>query len=90
MTHTYAAAHGRRYRYYVCRQRGQAACPARSVSARLIEESVLTQLQVRLGGDQAAVGKQGEIETWVRRLVERVSYDGMTGGVRLQLATIDS
>ena len=91
MAHTYAAAHGRRYRYYVCRrprQRTGVACPTRAVSARVIEESVVTQLQQRLGEGQTR--EPSEMENLVRRLVERVSYDGMTGGVQLRLATIDS
>ena len=90
MAHTYAAAHGRRYRYYVCRrprQRTGAACPTRAVSAPVIEESVVTQLQQRLGAGQAWAS--GEMEDLVRRLVERVSYDGLTGGVQLRLATLD-
>jgi hypothetical protein len=91
MAHTSAAAHGRRYRYYVCRRPRQstgAAFPTRAVSARAIEESVVTQLQQRLG--PGPTRKPTEMEDLVRRLVERVSYDGMTGGVQLRLATIDS
>ena len=92
MAHTYATAHGRRYRYYRCRRphlHGRGACPTRAVSARLIEESVVTQLRL-LGGERGLAWEPSEMESWVRRLVERVSYDGMTGGVSLQLATIDS
>jgi site-specific DNA recombinase len=92
MAYTYAAAHGRQYRYYVCRRphpRDPRRCPARAVSARVIEESVVAQLQLRLGGGPS-LWEHSEIEGLVRRLVERVTYDGMTGGVQLQLATIDS
>jgi len=52
MAHTYTAAHGRRYRYYVCRrahQRGRVGCPTRAISARAIEDSVVQQLRLRLG-----------------------------------------
>lgn len=89
MAHTYAAAHGRRYRYYVCRRshrEDRLPCPAKAVSARAIEESVVQQLQRRLG---RAPARPLEMEGWIRRLVERVSYDGTTGGVKLRLATID-
>jgi site-specific DNA recombinase len=93
MAHTCADAHGRRYRYYVCRrphQRGRVGCPTRAVSARVIEESVVTQLRVTMGGKPGNSWKPAEIENLVRRLVERVSYDGITGGVSLRLATIDN
>jgi hypothetical protein len=63
-------------------------CPAKAVSAPVIEDSVVQQLQERLGR-KSALGKHPEMEGWVRRLVERVSYDGTTGGVKLRLATID-
>jgi site-specific DNA recombinase len=91
MTHNYAAAHGREYRYYVCRRfhgEQRLRCPAKAVSAPVIEDSVVQQLQERLGR-KSALGKHPEMEGWVRRLVERVSYDGTTGGVKLRLATID-
>jgi site-specific DNA recombinase len=92
MAHTYTAAHGRRYRYYVCRrahQTGRVGCPTKAVSARAIEESVVTQLRLTLGGEKTRPWN-GEIADLVHRMVERVSYDGTTGGVSLRLATIDS
>jgi site-specific DNA recombinase len=92
MAHTYTAAHGRRYRYYVCRrahQRGRVGCPTKAISARAIEDSVVQQLRQRLGGEKRQPW-EGEIGDLVRRMVERVSYDGTTGGVSLRLATIDS
>jgi site-specific DNA recombinase len=92
MAHTYAVAHGRQYRYYVCRQphqKGLARCPVRAVAATAIEQSVLAQLQQQVGG-KAGLWESGEMKDFVRKLVEHVSYDGITGGVRLRLATIDS
>src|ERR1700680_3074286 len=92
MAHTYTAAHGRRYRYYVCRrahQRGRVGCPTKAISARAIEDSVVQQLLQWLGGEKRQPW-EGEIGDLVRRMVERVSYDGTTGGVSLRLATIDS
>lgn len=59
MAHTYAAAHGRQYRYYVCRrphQRDPQRCPTRPVSAQVIEESVVAQLKLRFGGKPGAWG----------------------------------
>ena len=89
MAHTWANAHGRHYRYYVCRH-NRAACPARPVSARVIEDSVVTQLRLRMNGKLGPVSELCDLNQAVRGLVERVSYDGLTGGVKLQLATIDS
>ena len=92
MTHTYGNAHGRRYRYYVCpRQTAgtQSRCPARAVPAQVIEDSVITQLRLRLSRESGAQSNSIEIEALVQRLVQRVSYDGLTGGVQLKLATID-
>ena len=89
MAHTWANAHGRQYRYYVCRQ-NRAACPAKPVSARVIEDSVVTQLRLRMHGKLGPVSESSDLNRAVRGLVERVSYDGLTGGVKLQLATIDS
>jgi site-specific DNA recombinase len=51
MVATYAAKEGQRYRYYVCqaaRQMGWKACPTKSVSAVLIEDSLVSQLRMRL------------------------------------------
>jgi site-specific DNA recombinase len=91
MTHTYGAARGRRYRYYRClRQPDGRQCPGRAVPAPVIEESVLTQLRLRLGREREAVWQHGAAESLVRRVVERVRYDGLTGAVQLQLLRIDS
>jgi site-specific DNA recombinase len=58
MVATYSAKGARRYRYYVCqsaRQNGWQSCPTKSVSAALIEDSVVTQLrdQMRLDKTRA-------------------------------------
>ena len=61
MTLTYGAAHGRRYRYYVCRSaenEGGTRFPARAVSAPVIEESVVAQLRLRLGRAAAYMIRQ--------------------------------
>jgi hypothetical protein len=99
MIATYTAKHGRRYRYYVCqaaRQNGWASCPTKSVSAALIEESVVAQLRIALSTDQTRdrldlsetgwhAFLQGNPTEVVRSLVEQIGYDGTTGGVRLKL-----
>jgi len=88
MAHNYGTARGQRYRYYRCpRQQNGLRCPARAVPARVIEESVLSQLRRRLGRERDAAV---DVDGLVRRVVERVRYDGLTGGVQLQLARMDS
>jgi site-specific DNA recombinase len=92
MSQTIAAAHGRQYRYYSCRRPHQgmgAACPGRAVPAHILEQSVIAQLRLRLGRERQPVWEDGDRETVVRRLVERVTYDGATGGVQLRLASVD-
>jgi site-specific DNA recombinase len=97
MVVTYTAKGDRRYRYYVCRvarRQGWSACPTKSVPARTIEESVVTQLRAALNVDGArqqlgvsdadwlALG-EGNPENLVRAIVERVTYDGISGAVSL-------
>jgi site-specific DNA recombinase len=93
MSQTIAAAHGRQYRYYACRRPHQgigAGCPGRAVPAHILEQSVIAQLRLRLGRERQPVWEDSDRETVVRRLVERVTYDGTTGGVQLRLASVDS
>jgi site-specific DNA recombinase len=55
MIPTYTAKPGRRYRYYACRsarRNGWNACPTKSVSATLIEGSVVEQLRTTIGNDR--------------------------------------
>ena len=98
MVPTYTAKPGRRYRYYVCRsarRHGWNSCPTKSVSASMIEDSVLDQLRTALreGGtrDQLNVPEtlwqsfERGPALLVRALVKDVSYDGTTGAVSLYL-----
>jgi hypothetical protein len=99
MIATYTAKRARQYRYYVCqaaRQNGWESCPTKSVSAALIEESVVAQLRIALSTDLARdlldlsetewqAFSQGNPAEIVRAVVEQISYDGTTGGVQLKL-----
>jgi site-specific DNA recombinase len=99
MVATYSAKKGRRYRYYVCqgaREKGWQSCPTKSVSATLIEGSVVDQLRVRLRLDHTRVQLQipdcdlllflqGESTALVQTLVEKIDYDGTTGTVAITL-----
>jgi site-specific DNA recombinase len=100
MVPTYTAKGDRRYRYYVCqvaRKKGWNACPTKSITARVIEESVVTQLRAALSGDgvrdQFRVSDadwlafdEGDPGNLVRAVVKRVAYDGVIGAVSLELS----
>jgi site-specific DNA recombinase len=99
MIATYTAKRGRRFRYYVCqkaRQNGWHSCPTKSVAARLIEDSVVAQLQGALSSEETRqllqisetewpVLQQGDAGGLVRAVVEHIDYDGVTGAVTLTL-----
>jgi site-specific DNA recombinase len=99
MVPTYTTKGDRRYRYYICqvaRTKGWSACPTKSVPARAIEESVVTQLRATLTVDSARqqLGvsdaewltlDEGKPENLIRSVVERVTYDGISGAVSLDL-----
>ena len=101
MIATYTAKRGRRFRYYVCKRaqlNGYAFCPTKSIAASKIETTVVTQLQIALNSDKV----RGQLciphDDWdtslkdrpasqVRRIVKKVSYDGMSGDVEVTLGT---
>jgi site-specific DNA recombinase len=99
MIATYTAKRGRRYRYYVCqaaRENGWASCPAKSLSAIVIEKSVVAQLRVALSEVETRERLQVAEAEWdrfenvdpsglVRAVLEEVGYDGATRTVSLKL-----
>jgi site-specific DNA recombinase len=102
MLATYSVKDGRRYRYYVChtaRQRGWRACPTRSVSAVRIEESLVSQLRVRLSSEETRRALRLADRDWnaflhdpaglVPTIIEVVRYDGKSGTVSVQLRALD-
>ena len=82
MVYSYAGKNERRYPYYVClnaQRKGWAACPAKSLPARGIEESVLGQIGKAKHGifDRAQweqMDRMRQVEA-IQALVERVGYD---------------
>ena len=101
MIATYSAKGERRYRYYVCqraRQKGWKSCSTKSVSAGLLESSLVTQFRLQVGSDEARQrlgiadsdwhaivrGDSGAIQS-LMPFVERVHYDGPSGTVRVTL-----
>jgi len=103
MIATYTAKGGRRYRYYVCqgaRQKGWKSCPTKSVSASLIEDSVVSQLRTRLTDEETRtklkvpepdwqVFVEGETTRLVPAVVEKIRYEGTTGIVSVKLRTVE-
>jgi site-specific DNA recombinase len=83
MVYSYARKNDRTYPYYVClnaQRKGWATCPAKSLSARAIEESVLNRLreaQPTLFGaaEWEQMDRTRQVEV-MGDLVERVGYDG--------------
>jgi hypothetical protein len=82
MVYSYAGKNERRYPYYVClnaQRKGRAACPAKSLPARGIEESVLGRISEEKDGifDRAAweqMDRTRQVEA-IQAIVERVGYD---------------
>ena len=101
MIATYTAKGERRYRYYICqraRQKGWKFCPTKSVSASLIEDSVVAQLRARLNDEGTRsslmlsepdwqVFVEGDSTRLVPAVVEQIRYDGTTGMVSVKLRT---
>jgi site-specific DNA recombinase len=99
MVATYAVKKGCRYRYYVCqsaRKKGWQSCPTKSVSATLLEDSVVAQIrdqlrldhtrvQLQIPDSELLVFLQGESRKLVQTLIEKIEYDGTTGGVAITL-----
>ena len=91
MTHTSVRKKQTVYRYYACvraRSHGASACRTRSVSAPALEQAVVAQLrQLDLQPDQWELLSSAERAKAILQLVERVSFDGPSQTVRLQLRT---
>jgi site-specific DNA recombinase len=91
MVYSYSGKSDRRYPYYVClnaQRKGWAACPAKSLSARRIEESVLGQIRQSQRGlmDSAEWDKMdraGQVAA-IQQIVERVGYDGIKRQVTIR------
>jgi site-specific DNA recombinase len=101
MTPSYVCRKGaKRYRYYMCSgvlKRGRQSCPSRSVSAGAIEQFVVEQIRERGTSEVAAALDSG----WerlraatqaitLRRLIQRVDYDGVAGQVSIRFVSSDA
>ena len=101
MTPSYVCRNGaKRYRYYMCSgalKRGRQSCPSRSVPAGAIEQFVVEQIRERGTSEVAAALDSG----WerlraatqaitLRRLIQRVDYDGVAGQVSIRFVSSDA
>jgi site-specific DNA recombinase len=82
MVYSYSVKKDRRYPYYVClnaQRKGWAACPAKSLAAGAIEESVLGRLRQQGlcgAGEWEQMDRQRQVET-IQSSIGRISYDGV-------------
>jgi site-specific DNA recombinase len=83
MVFSYSEKNDRKYPYYVClnaQRKGWAACSAKSVPARAIEESVLGQIREAQRGicdpcEWEPMDRTRQVEA-IQAIVERIGYDG--------------
>lgn len=83
MVYTYAMKNGRKYPYYLClnaQRKGWAVCPAKSLPAQAIEESVLGRIREGRHGvfeaaDWEQLDRARQIEA-MQSTIERIGYDG--------------
>jgi site-specific DNA recombinase len=84
MVYTYAMKNGRKYPYYLClnaQRKGWAECPAKSLPAQAVEESVLEKIREGQTGifdppvwEQLDRSRQVEA---IQAVVERIGFDGV-------------
>jgi hypothetical protein len=88
MVPAYTMKKNRRHRYYTClsaQKKGWKTCPSRALPARRIESSVIERLG-QLGPLEADTTGSRDRRHMMESLVERVTYHGGTGQVRITLS----
>ena len=91
MVYSYSRKNDRQYHYYVClnaQRQGWAACPAKSLPAGAIEESVLGKLRAKPRGgfdlcEWEQIDRIRQVEA-IRSIVERIGYDGTARQISIQ------
>jgi site-specific DNA recombinase len=91
MVYSYAGTKDRRYPYYVCRnaqRKGWAACPAKSLPARGIEESVLRRMREAQPGIFAParwdqLDRRRQVQA-MQAIVGRIGYDGVARQISIR------
>ena len=95
MVYSYSRKNDRQYHYYVClnaQRQGWAACPAKSLPAAAIEESVLKRLRdaqpERFGALKwEHLDRARQVEA-IQALVERVGYDAAARRVSIRFRPV--
>jgi site-specific DNA recombinase len=88
MTPAYTTRRGHvRYRYYACsraQKRGWHTCPSKAIPAGAIEDFVIEQLQALAADPARLQATPRHPMRIVRRLVQRIDYDGAAGTVTIR------
>jgi site-specific DNA recombinase len=95
MVYSHSSKNARKYPYYVClnaQRKGWAACPAKSLPAREIEESVLGRIrEARHGVFEPSEWEQmdriQQVEA-IQAIVERVCYDGAARQISIRVHSL--
>jgi hypothetical protein len=91
MVYSYTGKKERRYPYYVClnaQRRGRAVCPAKSLSARSIEDSILgwireAQRGLFAPGEWEHLERIRQVQA-VHEIVARIGYEGTTRQITIR------
>jgi site-specific DNA recombinase len=91
MVYSYSGKSDRRYPYYVClnaQRKGWAVCPAKSLPAQAIEESVLGRIREKQSGvfdptEWEQIDRTRQVEA-IQSVVQRVGYDGTARQVSIR------
>jgi site-specific DNA recombinase len=91
MAYSWSTKKGTRYFYYVClnaQRRGWAVCPAKSLPARVIEDSVLARARKECGGTFESsvwvrMDRGGQVEA-IRTSIERIVYSAAESHVSIR------
>lgn len=90
MAYSYAVKNDRKYAYYVCRKaqrKGSASCPSKSLSAWVIEESVLRRIwEAGMPGNiEWARMERSDQMAALRARIERIEYNGKSQRILIRL-----
>jgi hypothetical protein len=96
MVYSYSGTGDHKYPYYVClnaQRKGWKVCPAKSLPARAIEESVLGRIREENPGvfdpaDWEQMDSVGRVEA-IQAVVERVGYDGSARQISIRFHAAD-
>jgi site-specific DNA recombinase len=91
MVYSYSTKKGRKYPYYLClnaQRKGWAVCPAKSLPALTIEESILGRIRERSPGvfETAAweqMDRAQQVQA-IQAIVKRIGYDGVAKQVSIR------